>query len=152
MLLVLVRGKLTLLLPTCCPNTFRLHHPLNLAISFQMSMGTCFGIVPYIDGPNIGSVAGITAAGGNVGGAICSLLFMSYDYDWAMELMGWLTVASSFLTFLIVVRGYKGLLFGAEDDEGSSAKTQHSPLVVPGKMQHSPHLVAYRRKHRKPGR
>jgi len=112
-------------------------------------MGTCFGIVPYIDGPNIGSVAGITAAGGNVGGAVCSILFMSYDYDWAMELMGWLTITASFLTPLIVVKGYKGLLFGTEDEEGSSAKAQHSPLVVPGKLQHSPHLVAIRKGRRK---
>ena len=116
-----------------------------------MSMGTCFGIVPYIDGPNIGSVAGIAAAGGNVGGAICSLLFMFHDYDWATELMGWLTVGSSFLTFFIVVKGYKGLVFGKEDEDGSHSKTQHSPLVVPGKLGHSPHLVAYqrRRQHRK---
>ena len=130
-----------------------------------MSMGTCFGIVPYIDGPNIGSVAGIvgeyplkvnlhnwslpsshiwSAAGGNVGGAFCSLLFMSFEYDWAMELMGWLTVISSLLTFFILVKGYQGLVFGKEDKD-ALARAQHSPLVVPGKMQHSPHLVAYRR-------
>jgi hypothetical protein len=76
---------------------------------------------------------------------------MYFDYAWAMELMGWLTVASSFLTFFIVVRGYKGLVFGTEDDEGSSTKVQHSPLIVPGKMQHSPHLVAYRTKQKKNG-
>jgi hypothetical protein len=76
---------------------------------------------------------------------------MYNDYAWAMELMGWLTMASSFLTFLIVVRGYRGLVFGKEDDEASSTKVQHSPLIVPGKMQHSPHLVAYRAKQRKNG-
>jgi NNP family nitrate/nitrite transporter-like MFS transporter len=36
------------------------------SILIQMSMGTCFGIVPYLDGPNTGSVAGIVGAGGNV--------------------------------------------------------------------------------------
>ena len=114
-------------------------------------MGTCFGIVPYIDGPNIGTVAGITASGGNVGGALCCLLFMFHDYDWAMELMGWMTVGSSFLTFLIVVKGYSGLLFGKEDEDGSDSKRQHSPLAVPGKLGHSPHLVAYhnRRRHQR---
>ena len=80
---------------------------------------------------------------------MCSFLFMSFEYAWAMELMGWLTVAASFLTFLIVVRGYKGLVFGTEDEEGSSAKVQHSPLVVPGKLQHSPHLVAYHARQRR---
>lgn len=85
-----------------------------------------------------------SAAGGNVGGAVCSLLFMSFEYDAAMEIMGWLTVASSSLTFLIVVKGYKGLVFGREDKEVIE-RTQHSPLVVPRKMHHSPHLVAYKR-------
>ena len=28
-----------------------------------MSMGTCFGIVPYVDGPNTGTIAGIVGAG-----------------------------------------------------------------------------------------
>ena len=26
-------------------------------------MGTCFGIVPYVDGPNTGTIAGIVGAG-----------------------------------------------------------------------------------------
>lgn len=115
------------------------------SVFVQMSMGTCFGIVPYVDGPNVGSVAGIVASGGNVGGALCSLLFMSFDYDWAMELMGWLTVISSFLTFFIVIKGYKGLVFGI-DDKDFVARSQQSPLVVPNKMAHSPHLVAYKRR------
>lgn len=36
------------------------------SILVQMSMGACYGIVPYVDGPNTGSVAGIVGAGGNV--------------------------------------------------------------------------------------
>lgn len=114
-----------------------------------MSMGTCFAIVPYVDGPNIGSVAGIVGAGGNVGAAILGKVFMSYDYPGAMEAMGWLTVASAFVTPLIVVKGYKGLLFGQEDEDGTDVKIQHSPLIVPRKFQHSPHLVAYRQKQRR---
>lgn len=110
-------------------------------------MGTCFGIVQYIDGPNIGSIAGITAAGGDVGGALYSILFVVNDYDWAMEVMGWLTIGSSFLTLLIVVKGYRGLLFGKEDEDGSHFNSQDAPLVVPGKLGHSPHLVlAHRRR------
>lgn len=73
---------------------------------------------------------------------------MSFEYDLAMEMMGYATVAVSFLSFLIVVKGYQGLVLGREDKD-SLARTQHSPLVVPGKMQHSPHLVAYRRKLKK---
>lgn len=91
----------------------------------------------------------LIGAGGNVGAAILGYIFMAFDYDVAMEVMGWLTFASAFITPLIVVKGYKGLLFGSEDEEGTGAKVQHSPLVVPRKFQHSPHLVAYRRKGRK---
>ena len=76
------------------------------------------------------------------------MLFMSFEYDWAMEVMGWLTIASSLLTFLIVVKGYRGLVFGV-DDKDLVARSQQSPLVVPAKFQHSPHLVALKQKLRR---
>jgi NNP family nitrate/nitrite transporter-like MFS transporter len=99
-----------------------------------------------VDSVNTGSVAGIVGAGGNVGGVILGLLFMSHDYELAMEYMGWFTIGMALLTPLIVVKGYKGILFGKEDVDDTSRK-QHSPLMVP-KMQHSPHLVKLRRKMR----
>jgi hypothetical protein len=46
------------------------------------------------------------------------------------------------LTPLIVVKGYKGIVFGQEDSVGSDSSKQHSPLLVPGKMNKSPHLVS----------
>ena len=105
-------------------------------------MGTCYGIVPYVDSPNTGSIAGIVGAGGNVGGALLGLLFIYYEYDHAMEYMGWFTAAMSLLSPLIVIKGYKGILFGHDDREDSGRK-QQSPLLVP-KMLHSPHLVKLR--------
>ena len=92
----------------------------------------------------VSSPTDLLAAGGNVGGAFCSFLFMSFEYEWAMELMGWLTIGSSLLTFFIVVQGYQGLVFGT-DDKDLIARNQQSPLVVPAKFQHSPHLVAFKR-------
>lgn len=35
-----------------------------VSILVQTSIGTCFSIVPYVDGQNTGSVAGIVGAGG----------------------------------------------------------------------------------------
>jgi NNP family nitrate/nitrite transporter-like MFS transporter len=112
----------------------------------KMSMGTCFGLVAYVDSVNTGSVAGIVGAGGNIGGVILGLLFMSHDYELAMEYMGWFTIGMALVTPLIVVKGYKGILFGKEDVDDDSRK-QHSPLMVPKRrmqqqQQHSPsHLV-----------
>ena len=109
-------------------------------------MGTCYGIVPYVDSANTGSVAGIVGAGGNVGAVILGILFMTHDYDAAMEYMGWFTVGTSFITPLIVIRGYKGIMFG-HDEHDDPNQTQYSPLRVP-KMRHSPHLVKIRNKMR----
>ncbi len=113
-------------------------------------MGTCYGVVPYVDSPNTGSVAGIVGGGGNVGAAILGLFFIKYEYHDAMELMGWFTIAIGLLTPLVVVKGYKGIIFGVDDEEESGRK-QHSPLMVP-KMHHSPHLVKLRQKRRNDGK
>lgn len=66
-------------------------------------MGTCYGVVPYVDSPNTGSVAGIVGAGGNVGAALLGLFFIKYEYNAAMEYMGWFTIGMGLLTPLVVV-------------------------------------------------
>lgn len=134
------------LLNVCFARTMKLGPSLVIMVVFsifvQMSMGTCYGIVPYIDGPNTGSVAGIVGAGGNVGAAILAHLFMRAEYSTAMEYMGWLTVLTALLTPLIVVKGYRGIVLGIDEDPTSESRQQHSPLLVPGKVSHSPHLVS----------
>lgn len=68
-------------------------------------MGTCFGIVSYVDGPNTGTVAGIVGSGGNVGAVWLGRVFMANEsYSYCMEYMGWFTVVLAFLTPLIVVK------------------------------------------------
>lgn len=118
-----------------------------LSILIQMATGTCFGIIPYVDSANTSSVAGIVGAGGNVGAIFMGLLFMYQDYADAMEYMAYFTIATAFLTPLIVIKGYKGMVFG-EDNFGDASRQQHCPLLVP-KMQHSPHFVKLKQKRRK---
>lgn len=89
-------------------------------------MGTCFGIVPYVDGPNTGSIAGIVGAGGNFGAILLGIFFRSHDYVTAFQFMGWFTIGLSFLTPLIVIKGYRGILFGKDED-----KSKHATLMVP---------------------
>ena len=109
-------------------------------------MGTCFGIVPYVDSPNTGSVAGIVGAGGNVGAAILGLFFIYMEYEDAMEYMGWFTIGMGLLTPFIVVKGYRGILFGYNDAR-ELRRAEHSPLVL-AKGRHSPHLVKIRQRRR----
>jgi MFS transporter, NNP family, nitrate/nitrite transporter len=117
------------------------------AVLVQMSMGMIFSVVPYVDSPNTGSVAGIVGAGGNVGAVLLGLLFVYHDYSDAMEYMAYCSIGVALLTPLIVIRGYRGMFFGADDHQDAS-RLQHSPLMVP-KMKHSPHFVALRRKARR---
>lgn len=120
------------------------------AIVIQMSMGACFSLVPYVDGPNTGSVAGIVGAGGNVGGAVFAIVFMRAGTEMAsaMERMGWLTCLSGMLTPLLVMKGYRGIFFGVERQSDSSLRLESSPLMVPGKLSASPHLVSLAKRKR----
>jgi MFS transporter, NNP family, nitrate/nitrite transporter len=110
----------------------------------QMSTGTCYGIVPFVDSANTGSVAGIVGGGGNVGAVLLGLIFMYNDYEKAFEIMACCTIVSALLTPFIVIRGYKGMLFGKDDHDNPSRK-QQSPLLIP-KMRHSPHFVKLKRR------
>lgn len=140
---LILQGLLNIWFARCDQLSISIVSMVLFSIVVQMSMGTCFGIVPYVDAPNTGSVAGIVGAGGNVGAALFGCISMSADYADAMEYMGWATMATAFLTPFIVVKGYKGIVFEHEDSVGSdSSKQQHSPLLVPGRLNKSPHLVS----------
>ena len=85
------------------------------SVIVQVSIGTCYSIVPYVDGTSTGSVAGIVGAGGNVGAIILGLKFRSDNYADSAEYMGWFTILLALLTPLIIIKGYRGLIFGKED-------------------------------------
>ena len=88
-----------------------------------MTMGTCFGIDPYIDGPNTGSIAGIVGVGGNVGAILLSNVFRTSSYSYSFHYMVVFALIMSSLTLFIQIKGYKGLVFGKE------ASSRPTPLV-----------------------
>lgn len=83
----------------------------------QAAEGTSYGIVPYVDPPNTGSVSGIVGAGGNVGAVCFGLGFRELDYHKAFLLMGLSILASCFLSFFLVIEGHAGLVFGEDEAE-----------------------------------
>jgi nitrate/nitrite transporter NarK len=88
-------------------------------------MGSCFGIVPYVDAPNTGTIAGIVGAGGNVG-AILFLRVWKIHLDYAaFSFMASFCFVSAGLTLVLVIKGYRGILFGKER-EGTKRS-----LVIP---------------------
>lgn len=75
-----------------------------LSLMVQSAEGSTFGIVPYVDRRFTGSVVGWVGAGGNIGGACFSVLFIKYDYERAFALMGLLAAASSVLSCFMNVK------------------------------------------------
>ena len=55
------------------------------SLCVQAAEGTSFGIVPYIDPLNMGSVTGIVGAGGNVGAVAFGLCFRQLSYESAFN-------------------------------------------------------------------
>jgi nitrate/nitrite transporter NarK len=78
----------------------------------QASEGSTFAIVPYVVPEQMGSVAGLVGAGGNVGGVCFTLLFRSFDYQTSFLYMGAAVSVSALFTLLVSLPGHRGLFFG----------------------------------------
>mmetsp|Transcript_30756 Transcript_30756/g.47162 ORF Transcript_30756/g.47162 Transcript_30756/m.47162 type:complete len:511 (-) Transcript_30756:92-1624(-) len=133
---MILQGLLTLIFARCDTLQWSIVVMIIFSIFVQMSMGTCFGIVPYVDGPNTGSIAGVVGAGGNLGAILFgNIMRFTTHYQEAFEYIAWFTIGLSFLTPFIVIKGYRGILFGKEEE------SQRQTLLVPGA---SPKLVPAR--------
>jgi MFS transporter, NNP family, nitrate/nitrite transporter len=68
---------------------------LGFAMFLKMANGTTYSIVPFINRSNVGSVAGIVGAGGNVGGMLAGFLFKSVTigYTGAFLIIGLVVAA-----------------------------------------------------------
>ena len=80
----------------------------------QAAEGTSYGIVPYIDPINLGTVTGVVGAGGNVGAVCFGLGFRELDYKTAFTIMGSSILGSCLLSAFIVIRGHAGMFCGRD--------------------------------------
>lgn len=84
----------------------------------QAAEGSTYGIVPYVNPPATGSIAGIVGAGGNTGAVCFGLCFRQLETKTAFYIMGFSVLGSSLLSALVFIKGHRGILFG-EDSEAS---------------------------------
>jgi len=87
----------------------------------QAAEGSTYGIVPYVNPPVTGSIAGVVGAGGNMGAVCFGLGFRQLDTLQAFYLMGGVIVASGFTTFFICIKGHAGLISGQDSEEAIAA-------------------------------
>ena len=68
---------------------------VSFALFLKMANGATYAIVPFINKQNVGSVAGIVGAGGNVGGMLAGFLFkaQSLGYGMAFAIIGSIVMA-----------------------------------------------------------
>ena len=125
--LLLVEGALVLVFA----NTSSLGGAIAVMIVFsafvQAAEGSSYGIVPYINPPATGSIAGIVGAGGNSGAVGFGFGFRQLDYEQAFVIMGATIMGSAALSIFINIKGHRGLLWGTDDVVQKGKAT----LVVP---------------------
>uniref|UniRef100_A0A7S3LCV2 Nitrate/nitrite transporter n=1 Tax=Amphora coffeiformis TaxID=265554 RepID=A0A7S3LCV2_9STRA len=80
----------------------------------QAAEGSTYGIVPYVDPPSTGSIAGIVGAGGNSGAVGFGLGFRQLGYEDAFIIMGCTILGSAASCVLINIKGYSAMLWGKE--------------------------------------
>ena len=93
----------------------------------QAAEGSSYGIVPYINPPATGSIAGIVGAGGNSGAVGFGFGFRQLDYEQAFVIMGATIMGSAALSIFINIKGHRGLLWGTDD----VVQKEKATLVVP---------------------
>ena len=91
----------------------------------QMTEGTTYGIVQYVDPPNTGTISGSIGAGGCFG-----LGFRQVSYLDALYIMAGCIMGSSLLSLLVFIPGHRGLASG-EDDPSNQAFKSSEALTVP---------------------
>ena len=96
----------------------------------QAAEGATYGIVPYVDPPATGAIAGIVGAGGNCGAVAFGMGFRELDYKDAFYIMGFTILGSALLTFAISIKGHRSLLCGEDSDASKAAWMRSGTLNV----------------------
>lgn len=83
----------------------------------QAAEGSSYGIVPYVDPPATGAIAGIIGAGGNTGAVCFGLGFRNLEYKDAFVLMGITILASAGLSVFVCIPGSSKMFWGEDEDK-----------------------------------
>lgn len=102
----------------------------------QSAEGSTYGIVPYVNPPVTGSIAGVVGAGGNLGAVGFGLGFRQLETLQAFYVMAGCIIGSGVLTVFICIKGHAGLFTGQDSAEAiASYKKTGAPaaqtLAVP---------------------
>ena len=85
------------------------------SVFVQAAEGSSYGIVPYVNPPATGSIAGIVGAGGNTGAVAFGMCFRQMEkYKDAFIIMGAVIIGSSALSAFIFIKGHAGLIMGED--------------------------------------
>jgi len=87
----------------------------------QAAEGSTYGVVPYVNPPVTGSIAGIVGAGGNTGAVCFGLGFRNLETKPAFVLMGACIIASGILSLFVSIKGHAGLISGQDSEEAIAA-------------------------------
>jgi len=93
----------------------------------QACEGSTYGIVPYVNPPATGSIAGIVGAGGNSGAVAFGMCFRQLSYKQAFDIMAASICGSALLTVLIFIKGQGNFFKGSAEP----LKEQPATLTVP---------------------
>jgi len=85
------------------------------SLNDQAAEGSSYGIVPDVDPPSTGSIAGIVGAGGNVGAVLFGLGFRQLDYKLAFNIMDLSILGSSLISVFINIKGQSKMFSRSEE-------------------------------------
>mmetsp|Transcript_2278 Transcript_2278/g.3914 ORF Transcript_2278/g.3914 Transcript_2278/m.3914 type:complete len:475 (-) Transcript_2278:421-1845(-) len=91
------------------------------SVFVQAAEGSTYGIVPYVNPPCTGSIAGIVGAGGNVGAVCFGLGFRQLPAKNAFIVMASCIMGSAVVGAFINIKGHRGLFFGQDAPEQKAA-------------------------------
>ena len=97
----------------------------------QSAEGSTYGIVPYVNPPVTGSIAGIVGAGGNCGAVGFGLGFRQLETKQAFYLMASTILVSGVLTIFINIKGHAGIFSGQDSEEVMAAWKKTGSAAAP---------------------
>ena len=113
-LALLLEGTLILAFAHCYTLPGSIVALVFFSLFVKVAEGSTFGIVPYVLPNDMGSVIGITGAGGSAGAIAFGFIFRGLPGRQGLVWMGGIVLLSSLFTLAVSIRGYRGLLCGKD--------------------------------------